>query len=121
MKTLITLITLSTLAMTSLTSAAAENRWTNECPGASDRYCPNVGKTGLNSFNNPPILRGKKLGKIKGVTWRPKGSAIAYVAGVSNAGIPEKKITAPKDDLYYILGDGTGKEFLRKCRDVDAK
>lgn len=107
--------------MTPLISAAAENRWTNECPDVSERYCPNVGKTGINSFNNPPILRGKKLGKIKGVTWRPKGSAIAYVAGVPDAGISEKKIKTPKDALYYIIDDGTGKVFLRKCRDVDAK
>ncbi|MBE9503166.1 MAG: hypothetical protein IME96_03220 [Proteobacteria bacterium] len=115
------LITLLILTLIPLISTAAENRWTNECPGVSERYCPNVGKTGNNSFNNPPILRGKKLGKIKGVTWRPKGSTIAYVEGVSDAGIPEKKIKAQKDAIYYIIEDGTGKVFLRKCVDVVAK
>ena len=116
-----TLITLFILALTPLICTAAENRWTNECPDVSERYCPGVGKTGVNSFNNPPILRGKKLGKIKGVIWRPKGSTIAYVEGVSDAGIPEKKIKALKDAIYYIIEDGKGKVFLRKCVDVEVK
>jgi len=114
-------IALTLVVITALSGHAAQQEWTDECPNVSEIYCPNVGKAAHNSFNNPPILRGIKLGAIVGVSFRPKGSAVAYVAGIPEAGIPERAITAIADDLYYIIDDGRGKLFLRKCRDVDAR
>lgn len=114
-------IALALVTITPLSGLAAQNDWLNECPGVSEVYCPNVGKTAHNSFNNPPILRGIRLGAIVGVSFRTKGSAIAYVPGFPEAGIPERAIEATGDDHYYIIDDGRGKLFLRKCRDVDAK
>lgn len=102
-------------------SQASSQEWPDECPDVSERYCPEVGKTAHNSFNNPPILRGKKLGKIIGVSWRKKGDPIKYVAGFPDAGIPPKAIKSEQDAFYFIVEKGRGEIFLRKCVDIDAK
>jgi hypothetical protein len=55
---------------------AAQPRWQNICPKDDVSYCKNVGKNAHNNSTNPPLLRGIKVGKIIGVSWRPKDSVI---------------------------------------------
>lgn len=100
---------------------AAQPKWQNICPKGDVSYCKNVGKTAHNNSTNPPLLRGIKLGKIIGVCWRPKGSVIGISEAIPSAGIPESVRTSPRDAYYYIIDDGSGKPFLRQCREIDAK
>lgn len=96
--------------------------WRTVCPDPNVSYCSNVGKFAHNNFKNPPILRGVELGKIIGVTWRPKGSIIEYEEAIPSAGIPEDTYFSPKDAYYYIIDDGSGEDpFLRACDEIDAK
>ena len=57
-------------------------------------------------------MRGIKLGKITGVTWRPKGSVIGVSPAIPSAGIPESVRKSPRDAYYYIIDDGSGKPFV---------
>ena len=106
-----------------LTSAvfAAQPNWQNICPKDDVSYCKNVGKNAHNNFTNPPLLRGIKLGKIIGVSWRSKGSVIGISEAIPSAGIPESVRKSPRNAYYYIINDGSGKPFLRQCREIDAK
>ena len=104
-----------------LASMATQPNWTNICPNSDISYCEGVGKNAYNNSTNPPILRGIKLGKITGVTWRPKGSVIGISIAIPSAGIPESVRTSPRDAYYYIIDDGLGKPFVRECREIDAK
>jgi len=73
-------------------------------------YCKNVGKNAYNGIANARGLRGIKLGKIVGVSWKTKGSFVSRSQG-----------TASRDAYYYIIDDGLGKPFPRQCREIDAK
>ncbi len=102
--------------------------WQNICPDPNVIYCDNVGKDAYNNNINPPFLRGIKLGKIIGVTWRPKGSVVGISEAMPEAGIPKEVRKSPRDAYYYIIDDGMvdakGKKkppFLRQCREIDAK
>ncbi len=90
-----------------------KNPWHNICDDPGDNpgkyYCENVGKTAYNAFGHP-ALRDVALGKIIGVAWRPKGSAISTSGRVS-----------PRNAYYYIIDDGGKIPFLRQCREIDAK
>ena len=100
---------------------AAQPSWQNICPKDDVPYCKNVGKNAHNNSTNPPMLRGIKLGKIIGVSWRPKGSVIGISEAIPSAGIPESVRKSPRNAYYYIIDDGSGKPFLRQCREIDAK
>ena len=100
---------------------AAQPDWKNICPDPSVFYCKGVGKNAHNNSTNHPALRGIKLGKIIGVSWRPKGSVIGVSPAIPSAGIPESVRTSPRDAYYYIIDDSSGKPFLRQCREIDAK
>lgn len=100
---------------------AIQPRWQNICPQDDVPYCKNIGKNAYNNSTNPPLLRGIKLGKIIGVSWRPKGSVIGISEAIPSAGIPESVRKSPRDAYYYIIDDGSGKPFLRQCREIDAK
>lgn len=100
---------------------ATQVDWSNVCPDKDVLYCNDVGKEAFNNSTNPPLLRGIKLGKIIGVAWRPKGSVISVSEAIPSAGIPESVRTSPRDAYYYIIDDGSGKPFLRQCREIDAK
>ena len=104
-----------------LANMAAQPNWANICPKQDVTYCKGVGKNAHNNSTNPPLLRGIKLGKITGVTWRPKGSVIGVSPAIPSAGIPESVRKSPRDAYYYIIDDGSGKPFLRQCREIDAK
>lgn len=105
----------------SLIGIAAQPNWTNICPKPDVPYCKGVGKNAHNNSTNPPVLCGAKLGKIIGVAWRPKGSVIGVSEAIPSAGIPESVRTSPRDAYYYIIDDGSGKLFVRQCREIDAK
>lgn len=83
--------------------------WKTICPTREVYYCQDVEKYAYNNSTNPPLLRGIKLGKIIGVAWRPKGSLIG------------NSRLSPRNAYYYIIDDGSGKPFLRQCREIDAK
>jgi hypothetical protein len=100
---------------------AAQPSWQNICPKDDVPYCKNVGKNAHNNSTNPPLLRGIKLGKIIGVSWRPKGSVIGVSEAIPSASIPENVRKSPRDAYYYIIDDGSGKPFLRQWREIDAK
>ena len=128
---LIATVSIFLLLLTSAVFAAQPN-WQNICPKNTVSYCKNIGKNAHNNSTNPPVLRGIKLGKIIGVSWRPKGSVIGISEAIPEAipevGIPEEIRTSPRDAYYYIIDDGMidakGKEkqpFLRQCREIDAK
>ncbi len=102
-------------------AVSAQPQWANICPDPQVQYCKNVGKIAQNNDTNPPFLRGIKLGKIVGVAWRPKGSLIGYSKAIPDAGIPASTRTSLRDAYYYIIDDGSGKPFLRQCREIDAK
>ena len=104
-----------------LSAFAGQSNWTNICPKSDVPYCSGVGKHAYNNSSSPPLLRGVKLGKIIGVSWRPKGSVIAVSEAIPQAGIPEEVRTSPRDSYYYIIDDGGGRPFLRQCREIDAK
>lgn len=99
---------------------ATEVTYNNICSRVENIYCNNVGKTAYNGYGNAPALRGVKLGKIIGVTYKKKGAAISISEAIPEAGIPETVRTAPRDAFYYIIEDGWG-SFLRECREIDAK
>ncbi len=100
---------------------AIQPRWQNICPQDDVPYCKNIGKNAYNNSTNPPLLRGIKLGRIIGVSWRPKGSVIGISEAIPSAGIPESVRKSPRDVYYYIIDDGSEKPFLRQCREIDAK
>ncbi len=102
-------------------SNAIQPSWTNICPKPDVSYCKGIGKNATNNSTNPPLMRGIKLGKITGVTWRPKGSIIGISPAIPAAGIPESIRKSPRNAYYYIINDGTGKLFVRQCREIDAK
>ena len=88
-------ITMRYVAMVSMfvillahTVSAAQQNWQSICPRDDVPYCKDVGKTAHNNSTNPPLLRGVKLGKIVGVSWRPKGSVIGVSEAIPSAGIP---------------------------------
>jgi hypothetical protein len=112
---------LLTLLIISFPVFAVASEWQSICPDPEVMYCKDVGKYAHNNATNPPILRGIKLGKIVGVSWRPKGSVIGVSEAIPAAGIPESVRTSPRDAYYYIIDDGGGKPFLRQCREIDAK
>ena len=117
---LIATVSIFLLLLTSAVSVA-QPKWQNICPDNDVSYCENVGKNAYNNSMNPPALRGIKLGKIIGVCWRPKGSVIGISEAIPSAGIPESVRVSPRDAYYYIIDDGSGKPFLRQCREIDAK
>lgn len=100
---------------------AVQPNWQTVCPDNDISYCKNIGKNAHNNSTNPPVLRGIKLGQIKGVSWRPKGSVIGISEAIPSAGIPESIRNSPRDAYYYIIDDGSGKPFLRQCREIDAQ
>lgn len=100
---------------------AGQPNWQNICPKGDVPYCKSIGKDAHNNSTNPPMLRGIKLGKITGVSWRPKGSVIGISEAIPSAGIPESIRKSPRNAYYYIIDDGGGKPFLRQCREIDAK
>lgn len=104
-----------------LVAFAGQTNWQNICPDSNVPYCKDIGKTAANNPTNPPALRGIELGKITGVSWRPKGSVIGVSEAIPAAGIPESVRTSPRNAYYYIIDDGGGKPFLRQCREIDAK
>ena len=118
MKKAILVVTIILLPMIAF---AGQPNWQNICPDPDVSYCTNVGKTAANNSTNPPALRGIELGKITGVSWRPKGSVIGVSEAIPAAGIPESVRTSPRNAYYYIIDDGGGKPFLRQCREIDAK
>jgi len=109
------------MLMLPFASNATKANWTNICPKPEVSYCKNIGKKAHNNSTNPPLMRGIKLGKISGVTWRPKGSVIGISPAIPAAGIPESIRKSPRNAYYYIINDGTGKPFVRQCREIDAK
>jgi len=116
MKQIITLLIVSISASLAL---AAQPDWENICPDQKISYCKEIGK---NAHNNetvtPPILQGIKVGKIIGVSWRTKGSAIEILEAIPSAGIPEFVTTSKQDAYYYIIDDGVNKPFLRLCNEI---
>ena len=114
------LFLLTALSLSFASNATSPN-WTNICPKPDVSYCKGVNKNAHNNSTNPPLMRGIKLGKITGVTWRPKGSVIGISAAIPAAGIPESIRKSPRDAYYYIINDGSGKPFVRQCREIDAK
>jgi hypothetical protein len=96
-----------------------QTRWQNVCPDESISYCQDVGKEAYDA-TGPPVLRNTKLGKVIGVSWRPKGSIIGISPAIPETGIPKEIRTAPRDAYYYIVDDGWGPEkaFLRECREI---
>lgn len=100
---------------------AAQPNWQSVCPNADIPYCKNIGENAHNNATNPPAIRGIKLGKIIGVSWRPKGSVIGISEAIPSAGISESVRISPRNAYYYIIDDGSGKLFLRQCREIDAK
>jgi hypothetical protein len=100
---------------------AAQPNWQNICPKDNVSYCKNIGKNAHNNSTNLPVLRGIKLGKIIGVSWRPKGSVIGISEAIPSAGIPESVRKSSRNAYYYIINDGSGKLFLRQCREIETK
>lgn len=114
-------VTALTLMIWVLPNSASELNFTNVCPKPDVPYCDGVGKNAYNNSTNPPALQGIKLGKIVGVTWRPKGSVIGISEAIPAAGIEEEVRTSPRDAYYYMIDDGGEKLFVRQCREIDAK
>jgi len=131
MKYLLTIFLVPVLFVgcTTVSPTKVQMEWENICPNPDVPYCQNVGKDAYNNSKSlSTFLRGIKLGKITGVTWRPKGSIIGYAEAIPKAGIPERIRTSPRDAYYYIINDGMldadGKKlkpFIRQCREIDAK
>ena len=96
--------------------------WSNVCPNPDIFYCNDINKNAYNSSRYFPVSATEfKLGKIIGVTWRPKGSLIGYSPAIPKANIPEEYRLSPRDAYYYIIDDGFGKPFVRQGREIDAK
>lgn len=110
-----------TILLLPLVSMATQPSWTDVCPKPDVSYCKSVGKNAHNNSTNPPLMRGIKLGKIIGVTWRPKGSIIGISAAIPSANIPESIRKSPRDAYYYIINDASNKPFVRQCREIDAR
>jgi hypothetical protein len=106
------------LAVFSATSQAVE--WQNICPDPSNYYCKDVGKSAYNAAG-PQIMREIKLGKIIGVTWRPKGSIIGISPAMPKVGLPQQIRLSPRDSFYYIINDEWGEPFIRQCREITAR
>jgi hypothetical protein len=104
-----------------LVVSATDLSFTNVCPDRSVEYCKNVDRIAHNNKTNPPLARGIKLGKIVGVAWKRKGGIIGISEAIPAAGISESVRTSPRDAFYYIIDDGSGRPFLRQCREIDAK
>ena len=114
------IVIMISLALSSFVFATQTN-WQNICPKDDVPYCKNINKNAHNNSTSPPLLRNIKVGKITGVSWRPKGSVIGVSEAIPSAGIPESIRTSPRDAYYYIIDDGSGKPFVRQCREIDAK
>lgn len=99
---------------------AAKHKWTTICPDKDVTYCSSVGKTAHNSTGNQ-FMRNIKLGKITGVSWRPKGSVIGFSEAIPSAKIPASVRKSPRNAHYYIIDDGGGNPFLRQCREIDTR
>ena len=91
------------------TGATRASLWTNLCPDDSVSYCRDVGKSAYNATGTQ-VMRNVKLGKIIGVTWRPKDSLIG------------RGRVSPRYAYYYIIDDGAGpaKAFIRQAREIRA-
>jgi hypothetical protein len=100
---------LSFLIVLSFSSVAISSAFTNMCPSNGVNYCDNVGKTAMNGPGSPPALKGIELGDIVGVAWKMKGALIGSDGR-----------TSPRNAYYYII-NSYGSEFLRQCREIDAK
>jgi len=103
-----------------VTISSIASAWQNICPSNDIYYCDSVGKDAYNS-NVTGILRGIRVGKIIGVSWRPKGSLIGISEAIPSAGIPESIRKSPRNAYYYIINDGDGKSFLRECVEIDGR
>lgn len=92
-----------------LAAPAAAASWTNDCEdnatAGKPSYCQNVGKDAYNSFGGPR----PRLGKVVGVTFRPKGSPI---------GVPNQ--TSERDAYYYIIDSEYG-IFIRMCSEIECR
>ena len=113
------LLTALIVSISSSLVLAAQPDWENICPDQKISYCREIGK---NAHNNetvtPPILQGIMVGKIIGVAWRTKGSAIEILEAIPSAGIPEFVTKSQEDAYYYIIDDGVSKPFLRLCKEI---
>ena len=98
------------------------NAWDiqNVCPDTNITYCKNVYSNAYNYYGNK-VMKNVKLGYIIGVAWRPKGSIIGRSKGIPSAGTPESVRTSSRDAYYYIIDDGSGKLFLRQCREISPR
>ncbi len=110
-----------TVLLFPFSSMATQPNWTDICPNLDVSYCKGVGENAHNNSTNSPLLHGIKLGKIIGVTWRPKGSLIGVSAAIPAANIPKSIRKSPRDAYYYIINDASNKPFVRQCREIDAK
>jgi len=108
------------VVVTSVPVKAAKQKWISICPDKDIIYCSHVGKTAHNSRGNK-FIRNIKLGKIKGVSWRPKGSVIGFSEAIPSAGIPARVRKSPRNSHYYIIDDGSENPFLRQCREIDTR
>lgn len=105
-----------------LSHATDEKPWENLCPNPDIFYCKNVDKTAYHGQSSPPHLKGRKLGKIIGVAWMPKGTIIGYEKQIPEAGIPRKALLSPRSAFYYIIFDeGWNREFLRPCLEIEVE
>ncbi|MBZ0098991.1 MAG: hypothetical protein K8F30_07890, partial [Taibaiella sp.] len=92
--------------------SADASEWADICKTKPNPYCKAVGQSAYNA-TGPAALRRVRLGEIKGVTWRPKGSVIGASPAIPAAGIPKSIRVSPRDAFYFIVDDGSGKPFLR--------
>lgn len=115
-------IAIALLAVTGVVAADTTTLpFNNVCPDPGLEHCKHVGKDAHNNAMNPPALRGIRLGKIVGVSWKKQGAAIGTSEAVPSAGIPEEARLSPRDAFYFIIDDGAGKPFLRQCVEIEAK
>jgi len=119
MRVLVVLMALCALVATA--SAETIGPWTNTCPNrVASEYCDQVGKYAYNAYGIP-AMRAVKLGRIVGVSWRPKGSLVGHAPAIPEAGIPKQIRLSPRNAYYYIIDDGGGDPFLRMAWEIDAK
>ncbi len=85
----------------SLAYAINNDPWHNVCPQPDVSYCKNIGQDAYNA-SGAEFVKNIRLGKITGVSWRPKGSMIGYSEPLPDAGIPGRTHTSPRDS--YCLG-----------------
>jgi hypothetical protein len=83
--------------------------WDNLCPDPGIYYCKNVDKSAYPGYGSPAGLKGIRLGKIIGVTWKSKGRIIGQGR------------RSPRNAYYYIIERGGEDHFLKQCREVEAK